>query len=180
VAEKKGPKGIFKPPLEPSHWILLGIPFHGKLLKVMGKVDGFTELNEGHDARAQLPGANSEKPPGLLNRAVRLPQFNLQIAGIAYRLPDGLKLRDAVLYLEDLHIGGIWIPFNIRIWVLLATLELPARCATLDSDTHLVVALNLPGGSNTTLFREDHNPFAVSTVMFDERNFVYVAPERLI
>jgi hypothetical protein len=31
-------------PLEPSHSILLEIPFHGNLLKVKGKVDGFIEL----------------------------------------------------------------------------------------------------------------------------------------
>jgi hypothetical protein len=121
------------------------------------------------------------RAPGLLNRSVRLPQLlNSQIEGISSHLLDGLKLRDAVLYLEDLHIGGVWIPFDIRIWVPLATLELPTRCTTLDRDTHLVVALNLPGGSKTTLFREDHNPFAVGTVMFDERNFVHVTPERFI
>jgi hypothetical protein len=44
MAEQKGPKGIFKIPLEPSDSILPENPFHGNHLKVMGTVDGFTEL----------------------------------------------------------------------------------------------------------------------------------------
>ena len=57
--KRKAPKGYLSPPLEPSHWILLGIPFHGKLLKVMGKLIGLLSYNEEHDACAQRPGANS-------------------------------------------------------------------------------------------------------------------------
>jgi len=79
-----------------------------------------------------------------------------------------------------LHIGGIRVLFDVLVWVPLATLELPTRCATLGRDTHLVIALNLPGASKTMLSREDPNPFAVCTVMFEEKNFFYVAPERFI
>jgi hypothetical protein len=46
--KKEKPQRDIRIPLEPSHSILLVNPFHGKLLKVMGKVDGFTELKEKH------------------------------------------------------------------------------------------------------------------------------------
>jgi len=70
------------------------------------------------------------------------------------RLPDGLKLRDAVLYLEDCHKGATLAQSDILVSVLLVTLEPITICAFLVGDTHLVVALDLPSVRNTKLCRD--------------------------
>ena len=96
------------------------------------------------------------------------------------RLPDGLKLRDAILYHECSHIGVMLAPSDILVSVLLGTLESTTICAyPLVGDTHLVVALDLPSARNTSLSK-DLNPFAVGTVVFDGRNSPNGAPERFV
>jgi len=69
------------------------------------------------------------------------------------RLRDNLKLRDAVLYLQDLHMG-LRVPSDILVRVPLATLVPPTVCASLVGDTHLVVALDPPCARNTELCRD--------------------------
>ncbi len=99
------------------------------------------------------------------------------------RLPECLKLRDAVLYLEDCHVGTKLACFDgcsdILVSVSLVTLELITICTFLVRDTHLVVTHDLPGERSTKL-RRDKNPFAVGTEVFDDRNLTTGAPERFV
>jgi hypothetical protein len=96
-------------------------------------------------------------------------------------LGDALKLRDTVLYLDDPHVVVLRVPSDIFLWVLFATLELITACIYLGGDTHLVVALNLPGARDLTLvFRVDINCVPVGTVMFDERVSSHGAPVRFV